>query len=989
MRRSLVGVLRVFLLALLAAGVPLVGGLEAQERQITGRVTSADTGEPLPGVDVSVVGVPAIGAVLTNAEGRFTLRVPAGDVRLRVNLFAYQAREIAVGAQQSTVDIVLLRDIFRLSDVVVTGQVTTIDRRSATTAIAYVSGEELGRVSSPTVLNSLAGRVAGVNLQSNSGAPGGGIQMQVRGNATILGGFDPLFVVDGVIYSNASIPGGRGFTNNAASPTLEADPVNRIADLNPADIASIEVLKGAAASSIYGSKASNGVVVITTTRGQAGQARANIVQRFGAFTPLRFLDERRWTVDEAVARYGEAARPFFDGNASPFFDQYAQVFSNRGLSYETLADVSGGTERTRYFVSGSWKHDEGIEPGTYAARQGLRLNLDQDLGGGLDVKVSSAFARNANNRGWNNNCNNFGCHGYAMAYIPSFVDLTKRNADGTFPVPTVGVQSNPVQLTELGVNDEETYRFTAGLTLGWDAWAAERQRLRVVTGGGLDTFDQRNDVWTPNELFFERTQALPGESLESGGRSLFYNWNLNAVHTFFAARGWSATTSAGIQYEDRRLQTFRIRTQNLLPGQRNVNQGTNTSAVENLEAERTLALYAQEQLQLLDDRLLLQAGIRAERSSVNGDIDRFYVFPKVSGSYRFPGLLGEGSEFKLRVAYGETGNQPIFGQKFTNLGTPQLGGRQGITVSTTSGAPDVEPERLKEWEGGVDAELLDARLTWQFTVYRRNTTNLLLSRTPAPSSGFTAQVFNGGELRNQGVELALGYAPIQTAQTTWTNRVTFTRYSSEVVDLAGLPAFFPTGSGFGNLGRTRIEEGQSITQIVGFGIGPDGTRDSQLRKLGDSAPDFRMGFGSDLFVGRLSLTALVDWQQGGSVINLTRYLQDAAQTSADWGEPSWEERYQRNFLLGSIAPYIEDATFVKLREVAVNYDLPQTVAQTLRLGARSIRVGVTGRNLLMFTEYSGLDPEVSNFGGLAIRGNLDIAPHPPTRSFFFNLAVGF
>ncbi len=989
MRRSFVSALRALLLAFVAAVVPLSGGVEAQERQITGRVTAADTGAPLPGVDISVVGAPSPGTVLTNAEGRFTMRVPAGEIRLRVNLFAYQAAEVTVGAQQNVVDVALARDIFRLSDVVVTGQVTTIDRRSATTAIAYVSGEELARVSSPTVLNSLAGRITGVNLQSNSGAPGGGIQMQVRGNSTILGGFDPLFVVDGVIYSNASIPGGRGFTNNAASPLLEADPVNRIADLNPADIASIEVLKGAAASSIYGSKASNGVVVITTTRGQAGQARANIVQRFGTFTPLRLLDERRWTEAEAVDRYGEAARPFFQGNASPYFDQYAQVFSNRGLSHETLADVSGGTERTRYFVSGSWKHDEGIEPGTYATRQGLRLNLDQDLGGGMDVKVSSAFARNANNRGWNNNCNNFGCHGYAMAYIPSFVDLTKRDPDGTFPVPTVGVQSNPVQLTELGVNDEETYRFTGGVTLGWDAWSSARQRVRLVTGGGLDTFDQRNDVWTPNELFFERTQALPGESLESGGRSLFYNWNLNAVHSFFADRGWSATTSAGIQYEDRRLNTFRIRTQNLLPGQRNVNQGTNITAVESLEAERTFALYAQEQVQLLDDRLLVQAGVRAERSSVNGDIDRFYVFPKASGSYRFPGLLGEASELKLRIAYGETGNQPIFGQKFTNLGTPQLGGRQGITVSTTSGAPDVEPERLKEWEGGIDGEVLDSRVTWEFTAFRRNTTNLLLSRTPAPSSGFTAQVFNGGEIRNQGVEIGVGYAPIQTVRTTWSNRVTFTRYTSEVVDLAGLPAFFPAGSGFGNLGRTRIEEGKPITQLVGFGIGPDGARDSELRQLGNTAPDFRMGFSSDLFLGALSLTALVDWQQGGSVINLTRYLQDAAQTTADWGEPSWDERYTRNFLVGSIAPYIEDATFVKLREVAVNYELPASFAESLRLGARSIRVGVTGRNLLMFTEYSGLDPEVSNFGGLAVRGNLDIAPHPPTRSIFFNLAVGF
>jgi TonB-dependent starch-binding outer membrane protein SusC len=980
--------LHVCFLGILAAAALLIPpDLLAQDRQVTGQVVHAETEQPLVGVLVSVVGVGGYTSAVSAEEGRFTIRVPQGEVRLRLSGFGYTTTEVTVGPTQTNVRIAMTSDVFRLSEVVVTGQATTIDRRSATTAISYVAGDDIQRVPAPSLMNSLQGRVTGVNLQTNSGAPGGGIQMQVRGNATILGGFDPLIVVDGVIYSNASIPSGRGFTNNAASPTMEGDPVNRIADLNPADIQSIEILKGAAASSIYGSKASNGVMVITTNRGRAGETRMNVVQRFGLFTPLRTLDERRWTEAEAVARYGAAAQPFFQDDSSPYFDHYEQVYGNRGLSYETIADVSGGTDRTRYFVSGSWKHDEGIEYGTYASRQGLRINVDQTLSDQMTLNVSSAFVRNANDRGWNNNCNNFGCHGYAFAYIPSFVDLTRRNPDGSFPQPTVGVQSNPVQLTELGVNDEETNRFTGGATLNWEAWASQDQELRFVAGGGVDAFDQRNDVWTPNELFFERPQTLPGESVESGGRSLFFNWNLNAIHTFFGD-GWTANTSFGIQYEDRQLHTFRIRTQGLLPGQRNVNQGTNITAVENLEQERTLALYAQEEVRLLDDLLLVQLGLRAERSSVNGDIDKFYVFPKASGSYRFPDLVGDGSEVKLRVAYGETGNQPLFGQKFTNLGTPQLGGLQGITVATTSGAPNVDPERLKEWEAGVDGMALNRRLTWELTGFRRTTTNLLLSRTPAPSSGFTSQVFNGGEIRNQGIEIGLGYAALQSESTTWTTRGTFTRYTSEVIDLAGLPAFFPTGSGFGNLGRTYIQEGRPITQIVGFDLNPDGTRASELKQLGNSAPDFRVGWVNELAMGRLNVNVLVDWQQGGSVINLTRYLTDAAQTSPDWNEPSWEARYQ-HFLAGSIEPYIEDATFVKLREVAVNYDVPTTLTEGLGLGARSLRVGVVGRNLLMSAKYDGLDPEVSNFGALAVRGNLDISPHPPTRSFFLNIAVGF
>jgi TonB-dependent starch-binding outer membrane protein SusC len=982
--------IRVLMLpALLALSLGAAPTLEAQDRRITGQVTRQDTKQPLQGATVSLLGTARAIQVITGENGRYTISVPAGDVRLRVRALGYSPKELAVAAGTSTLDVELAQDVFELGGVVVSGQATTIDRRSATTAVALVTGDEVARVSTPTVLNAMAGKITGVNLQTNSGAPGGGIQMQIRGNVTLLGGSDPLYVVDGVIYSNASIPSGRGLTNAAASPTTEADAVNRIADINPADIASIEVLKGAAASSIYGSKASNGVVVITTVRGQQGAPRANITQRVGQFTPLRLLDGRRFTRDEAVARYGAAAGQFFDGNSTPFFDHYETVFANRDLSYETVADVSGGSENTRYFLSGNWKRDEGLELRTFAARQNLRANIDQKLGDKINLQFSSTFARNENARGWNNNCNNFGCHGYAMAYSPSFINFNNRNPDGTFvaPVPGVGVLSNPLQLAELGVNEELTNRFTGGLTLSWDAYASDRQTFRVVGAGGYDGFNQSNNVWTRNELFFEAPQALPGESVESGGRSAFFNWNLNGIHDW-AGSGWSLNSSFGLQYEDRRLNTFQIRTQNLLPGQQNVNQGTNISVAENLSQERTIALYAQEAIRLFDDRLLVQAGVRAERSSVNGDIDKYYIFPKASASYRLIGLFGAGSEVKLRGAYGETGNQPLFGQKFTNLGTPQLGGQQGLTVSTAAGFSGIEPERLKEWEGGMDGQLQDGRLTFELTGFSRNITNLLLQRVPSPSSGFTSQSFNGGEMSVTGIEAAIGYAILQRGSVQWISRANFTHFDSEVKDMAGLPPFFPPSSGFGNLGRTRIEVGRPITQLIGFDLNEDGTRAATLTQLGNTAPDFRMGFVNDFTFGNVSMNVVVDWQSGGNVINLTRYLYDAAQNAPDFGSAEHTER-MRFFNAGSIKPYIEDASFVKLREVAINYDVPASIRSNFGMATRSMRLGVQGRNLAMWAPYTGLDPEVANFGAAAVRNNLDIAPYPPSRAFFFTLSVGF
>jgi TonB-dependent SusC/RagA subfamily outer membrane receptor len=409
----------------------------AQDRRISGTVTRSGTTMPLVDVEVTVLGQTRIAPVRTSAEGRYTISAPAGVVRLQARLIGYTRVEVTVPVDRSTVDFALVQDVFKLGEVVVSGQATTIERRSATTSIALVTGDELGKVPAPTIESALNGRITGVNLQSNP-APRGGVQCGARKQhhpgrlrSALRGGR--------IMYSNASVPSGRGLANAAANPSTEADAVNRVADLNPADIASIEVLKGAAASSIYGSKAANGVVVITTTRGQSGAPRFNLTQRVGVFTPLRLMDSRRWTLDSALASFGEEARPYFQGNSSPFFDNAATIYDNRKPSYETIADVSGGNQSTRYYVSGSVKRDEGIERATGFTRQGIRLNLDQVLSPTMDVKVSSVFNRAEHDRGWNNNCNNYGVT--ATRCPISRVSSTSRSAIRMAPFPTRGAGS--------------------------------------------------------------------------------------------------------------------------------------------------------------------------------------------------------------------------------------------------------------------------------------------------------------------------------------------------------------------------------------------------------------------------------------------------------------------------------------------------------------------------------------------------------------------
>lgn len=966
---------------------------QAEGRAISGVVTRAVGARPIPAVAVSVSGRQEV--VRTDEAGRYAILVPDGEVRLSFRAIGFSRKDVLVSATQTTMDVALSEDVFELDAVVVTGQATTLERRNATTATAVVSGEDVKKVAAPTIESSLTGRVAGVNLQSNSGAPGGGIQMQIRGNNTILGAYDPLYVVDGVIYSNVRIAGGRGAIDDAAFATAEDDPVNRVADINPADVASIEILKGAAASSIYGSKAANGVVVITTNRGQEGRPAVTLTSRVGQFSLANKLESRRFTsVAEAKARFTSAAAgaaidsiAAANGGQLPYFDHYADVWNSRGPSYEVIGDVRGGSGTTRYFISGTWKKDRGIEENTGFGRQGLRVNVDQGLGSKFDVHVSTVFNRAFHARGWDNNCNNYACAGYFLAYQPSFVDLRPR-PDGTFRDPIAGLEqaANPLQTSALAKNETETYRFTGGITVDFAALTRETSNLKFVGAFGTDIFEQQDNLWSPNELFYERPQALPGEAIENNGVGRNLNWNLNGIyqHQFGSA---TTTTSAGLQFEERQLGTSRIRTQNLVPGQSHVNQGTNTTVQDNFTRERTLSLYLNEQALLSDERIILAAGLRAERSSVNGDVNQYFIFPRLSGAYRFVGLIGEGSELKLRASYGETGNQPLFGQKFTLLNTPQVGGQNGFTLAGAAGAPNIEPERVKEIDGGFDASFLGGRATLEATYYTRTTTNLLLQRVPAPSTGFATQIFNGGEIRNRGFEVVAGYAAIQRADVSLLLRGTFTANRSKVLDLP-VPGFRPPLSGFGGLGVTFIEEGQSMTQIKGFAYDATGVRTATIVKIGDSSPDYRLGFTTDLVLKSFSLGTVWDYQHGGDIINLTDFLYVDSQLSPDFGSPSYNERLA-GYNDGVMTPFIDDASFLKLREVSIAWLVPQRFTNAIGWGARDVRLSVTARNLKTWSDYPGLDPEVANLGDAAIRNNLDVTPYPPSRSIFFNLSVGF
>jgi outer membrane receptor protein involved in Fe transport len=395
-------------------------------------------------------------------------------------------------------------------------------------------------------------------------------------------------------------------------------------------------------------------------------------------------------------------------------------------------------------------------------------------------------------------------------------------------------------------------------------------------------------------------------------------------------------------------------------------------------------MFGQEELLLFNERLLLTGGVRAERNTNNGDVDKLYYFPKASASYRLP-ALGFVNELKIRSAWGKSGNQPLYGTKFTNLTNTVYNNGNALRVALGAGDPNIKPETQTEIEGGFDASAFNGRATLSMTVFDKTIDDLIIQPTFAPSAGFTNYFTNGASLQNRGLESMLQITPVRFRRGEWNTTVIYQKVKPKITELT-VPTFRQGGFAL-FLGQYQVEEGKSPTQIVGLVPSKDNPAVSVPAIVGDATPDYQMSFNNEVSFGPFHASALLDWKHGGDVINLTTFLYDAAQNSADW-DTKGKERFA---LQGKdTRPYVEDGSFVKLREVSLSYRLPESFVQrTFRNQVHTASLSFAGRNLLMNSAYKGLDPEVSNFGNQALNRNVDVAPFPPSRSFFLSLDIGF
>jgi TonB-linked SusC/RagA family outer membrane protein len=1025
--------------ALILASVPAV--LAAQTREITGRVTNAGTSTPITEATVGLLGS-QIG-VRTNERGEYRLKIPAAGATVLVRALGFKRATAQVGATQTSADFALEKDVLQLEGVTVTGQATTVDKRNASTAIASVSAEELMTAPAKSIEGNLAGKVVGAAIFENSGVPGGGMQIQIRGATSILGQGDPLYVVDGVIVSNNSIPAGLASISRSTGSTSGSQDqvVNRLADLNPNDVANIEVLKSAAATAIYGSRATNGVVVITTKKGVAGATRYNLTQRVGTQQATRLLGSRQFTSYAQVQPYlGTSAHADSVAKANctstcPLYDWQGDFYSNNSPSYETILSTSGGSGGTRFYGSLNDRQNKGVELNTGARRTSGRINLDQTIGERMTASMGVDFTHNFVQDGLGNNDNAGISPIYTFGYSPAIYDLQKidpvtgrlvfnwMNGGGSGT-------ANPFAVINSITNNEDTWRQSGNVRLGYSLLSGVKNNVQITYIGGIDRYQLEGSQYSPNYLQFESADGFLGTSQILTADSRFINQSINGVWTY--TPGWklfnSAQTSVGGTYETQLVRTYLVRERGLTPTRITATSGTDIATNDNIQEFRDQSRYVNEQIIALDEKLALSVGVRADRGTANGDRSKYYTFPKFSASYRFVEPLGHFTsavdEVKLRASYGQSGNRPNYGVRDVTISSGGvIGGLGSLVASTTVGNPAIKPEVMNEKEFGLDASLFHGRASVELSHYERVIKDLLVTYPLAGSSGLTQETINGGQMSTRGFEAGLNLVPISTNNIEWTFRTTY-QHNVQVVDQLQVPAFAPPGSFGVSYGRNRIAVGTRPTLIWGNvpfscinttnasgqvvqGTGADGlpchriypgdkaisgstVRDSIIA---DANPIGQTSFLNTFRYKAITLTALVDWRVGGYTSDMTKNLFDEGGNSRDYDSPSPDPtmslgkfRYT-NFAANNIAPYIDNGTFVKLREINVSFDAPKHWASMIR--ARDMRIALQGRNLFTKTNYWSFDPEFNNFGNANFNRFIDLAPYPSNRQFFVSVDLGY
>ncbi len=966
-----------------------------------GTVTDAKSNEAIPGATILIVNENMGTATDRNGRYDFTAKLKPGAYQLAFSTVGYKTvvKKLVLGNNTNiTLNVAIAPDITRLNEVVVTGVSGFTKKSHLGNSISTVSSKDI-QVGAPLSIDAaLQGNVAGALVMRNSGNPAGGISVRLRGASTVVGSSDPLYIIDGVIVNN----------NSTQLINLGGYTQNRLVDIDPNEIDHIEVLKGAAAAAIYGSRASNGVVQIFTKRGKNGKpvitfstsVNMNQIRKILPWNdaPLKW-DPNNPTQTIPATRYN-----------------YQDYIFTKAYGTENYISVAGGKGNTKYIFSASQLYNGGILRNTDFSRYNFRVRLDQIINRWMSVSVGTTISRNASNEMPNGK-------NYGPITSLLFADNSKdpRPVNGVYP--NIGWMANPYEAVDRIEAPQSNSRTLSDIQL----------KFTPLKGFNITYIFGYDHAFNDARLFIPvgfNTKPY-GVSEKATMATTMYNSDLNASYSFNISPSITSVTGAGYTYQYDESQYFAIRTNHLAPVAKVTDAGTLTGRSDYRTKRSIWGGFLQETFGFKEKIFVTLAG-RWDGASTFGENERNQFYPKASASYLlskenfFKNSLGNVvSMFKIRASYGQAGNLSALAPYsiYTSYDLAPINGQTGLVAPIRSGNPDLKPERQTEFEAGFDMGLFNDRLGIVFTWYKQDITDLLLLRSLAPSTGYGSRYENVGSMTNKGWELALRGTAIQKKNFTWNITATFSQNHNLVTHVVGgkidlgmwgtsiaqsgqpLGVFYgyfyatnPDGSllldsrGFvqrakGHYENKKLPDGEVIPVAVQDYDANGQPKGINLKKIiGDPNPKWIGSISNTFTYKNLSLFVKVDMVQGFNVMDWDQrmfYLFPGGQATAQElrGEIPKGSSFPRFFIYQS---FINNGSFVKLRDVSLSYDL-----KLKNNWVRSLKFSLSGSNLVSWDHYWGFDPEVNTEGqSNGVRGQ-DMANVPIPKVFRFGIVATF
>jgi len=872
-----------------------------QQKSVSGKVTDS-SGEPLPGVSVVVKGTTT--GIITDMDGKYTIQKIPENATLQFSFVGMKSQELAVG-NQTTINVVLADETIGLEEVVAVGY-GTVKKSDLTGSVTSIKRDDLNQGAISSVDQAMQGRIAGVQISQATNEPGGGLSIRVRGASSINASNEPLYVIDGLPIDNSSSMSSSSTSGAVANVSQNLNTRNPLNSLNPNDIASIEVLKDASATAIYGSRGANGVVLITTKKGKSGKVSLNydgyggvqsVAKKIDVLTAPEYMDALNAISVEQGGKVLFTADDITKvGKGTDWQDQIYRVATQQTHNIS----MAGGLEKTKYFLSVNYFDQQGVVDNTGVKRYIARINIEQEISDRLKLglNINTSRENSDNYIGGVNTNEQAGAVNAALSYDPT---LPVYNANGEFNVSSELTINNPMSVIEGIKSQSELDRVFGNMTFDYKFSKELSAKLNV----GVDNQNGRRDLYNGRKTIHGKSNGGQANISSMSLSNILVEYTMN--YTKQLNNKSSVDILGGATYQNFINKGFSSGTNNFPSDDlftNNLGLGDPKSAtVSSYKSEYTLASYLG-RVNYTFHNFLFTSSIRADGSSRFGANTKWGYFP----SFAFGWKLSEESfipetfsELKLRTSWGQTGNQEIPNYQslstFSASGTALLGGIAYIGTSPSRIAnPDLKWETTEQLNLGVDVGIFGGKISGSLDYFQKKTKDMLLNLPLPQSTGFSSIMTNSGEMKNSGVEFMITSKNINKNNFDWSTTFNITALKNEVTYIGGLQSI-QTGNVQSVGNTTIIKPGLPVSTYYGYritGIFQDANQvansaqtsakpgypifenvngdktisTADMVLLGDPAPDFTFGLRNNITYKNFNLDFFFQGQYGADLLNV-------------------------------------------------------------------------------------------------------------------------